>query len=177
MATGHPYRIELPSDAQGGSKGETTHGAHSRIAIGQNTPGTAARPDLYRGTMPVPDRPAQAPNVVIPKRTKDPLRGKISTFNLILLLLGAAAAIVLYISNIIAVDQLLNDVHKLQVQHQKILNDQEILKARINQMSSLERIQRRAEEELGLQTPRQAPLWLPVDAKKIEEVKHEMKKK
>jgi cell division protein FtsB len=81
--------------------------------------------------------------------------------------MGTAAAIVLYISNIIAVNQLVNDIHKSDVRFQDILSEQEILKAHINQMSSLEHVRKRAEDELGLRNPTDIPRPLNVDQDKI----------
>lgn len=145
-------------------------GNSSLITIEQGSTHLPERPEIYRGTMPLPEQGTPTQNVPLPPRGKKASRKKVSTFNIILILIGTAAAIVLYISNIIAVDQLMSDINKLQQHQQKILMEQEILKARVNQMSSLERIQRRAEEELGLQTPKQAPIWLKVDPEKIEEI-------
>ena len=90
--------------------------------------------------------------------------------------MGAAATIVLYISNIIAVNQLVNDIHKEETRLQKILNDQEMLKAQINQKSSLERIRTRAEEELGLQNPKDALQWIDVDKEKVRELEEVTRK-
>ena len=92
---------------------------------------------------------------------------RVSPFNIILVLMGTAAAIVLYISNIIAVNQLVNDIHKSDVRFQDILSEQEILKAHINQMSSLEHVRKRAEDELGLRNPTDIPRPLNVDQDKI----------
>lgn len=98
------------------------------------------------------------------------MQRKVSPFNIILLLMGTAAAIVLYISNVIAVNQLVNDIHKSDVRLQEIQSDQEALRARINQMSSLERIRKRAEEELGLKNPADVPGWIDVDQEKIRSI-------
>lgn len=91
--------------------------------------------------------------------------------------MGTAALIVLYVSNIIAVDQLVSDIHKEEVKLQKILNEQEMLKARVNQMSSLERVRKRAEEELGLRDPKEAPQWMKVDGDKIRDIEEAGPKK
>ena len=80
-----------------------------------------------------------------------------------LTLLVGAVAIVLYVSNIIAVNELLAEINSLQAQQQQILMEQEILKAQLNRMSSLERIQEIAEKDLGLRSLREPPEWLPVD--------------
>jgi hypothetical protein len=125
---------------------------------------------IYSGTMPVPPQ-AELPSGT----TKSPTnrhftKRKVSPFNIILVLMGTAAAIVLYISNIIAVNQLVNDIHKSDVRLQEILSEQEILKAQINQTSSLEHLRKRAEDELGLRNPTDVPRWLNVDHDKLRTV-------
>ena len=122
---------------------------------------------IYGGTMPIPPQAELPPGTTLPPVNRRYTKRKVSPFNIILILMASAAAIVLYISNIIAVDQLVNDIHKSDVRLQEILNEQEILKARINQMSSLERIRKRAEDELGLKNPADVPGWIDVDQDKI----------
>ena len=85
-------------------------------------------------------------------------------------LLVFAVAIVLYIGNIIAVEQLMRDIGQLEARHRRILADQEILRAQVNRMSSLDRIQKMAEDQLQLKLPTVAPQWITVDSNRIEEV-------
>jgi len=80
-----------------------------------------------------------------------------------------AVAIVLYISNIIAVNRLAVEVNDLQQKYDAILNENEILRAEINRRSSLERIGRIATEQLGLQHPKEQPQWLEVDQRRWED--------
>jgi cell division protein FtsB len=122
---------------------------------------------IYSGTMPIPAQAELPPGTTQPPVNRHYTKRKVSPFNIILILMASAAAIVLYISNVIAVDQLVNDIHKSDVRLQEILNDQEMLKARINQMSSLEKIRKRAEDELGLKNPADVPGWIDVDQEKI----------
>lgn len=122
---------------------------------------------IYGGTMPIPPQAELPPGTTLPPANRRYTRRKVSPFNIILALMGTAAAIVLYISNVIAVNQLVNDIHRSDVQLQEILSDQEALRARINQMSSLERIRKRAEDELGLKNPADVPGWIDVDQEKI----------
>lgn len=91
-----------------------------------------------------------------------------STFNTMIFLFFAAVAIVLYISNIIAVNRLAVEVNELQQQYDAIRNENEILRAQINRRSSLERIGRLATEQLGLQHPKEQPQWIEVDQKQLE---------
>lgn len=130
---------------------------------------------IYNGTMPIPPQAELPPGTAAPPTNRKFTKRKVSPFNIILILMGSAAAIVLYISNVIAVNQLVNDIHKSDVRLQEIQNDQETLRARINQMSSLERIRKRAEDELGLKNPADVPGWIEVDQEKIrtiEEASH-----
>ena len=134
-------------------------------------PEAPARPDVYPGT---PMTSVSLPGSDLPgPRNRRTVRRRVSPFTMVLLLLASAVAIVLYIGNIIAVDQLLNEINTLEVQHRRILMEQEILKAQINKMASLERIQEMAEKDLGLVTPGEPPVWLSIDQEKIEKVQHE----
>jgi cell division protein FtsL len=122
---------------------------------------------IYGGTMPIPPQAELPQGTTLPPINRKYTQRKVSPFNIILVLMGTAAAIVLYISNVIAVNQLVNDIHKSEVRLQEIQSDQEALRARINQMSSLERIRKRAEDELGLKNPADVPGWIDVDQEKI----------
>jgi len=87
-----------------------------------------------------------------------------------LILFAAAVAIVLYISNVIAVGNLLAEINALENQHRKMLMEQERLQFEIRQLASLERIQSRAESELGLAPVRVAPNWMSIDRDKIRDL-------
>jgi cell division protein FtsB len=93
-----------------------------------------------------------------------------------LMLIGSAIAIVLYISNVIAVQQLVREVGVLRTRYQQILNEQEVLKAQINRMSSLERIRKMAEDDLGLRNPKDTPRWIQIDGEKVREIEEQMAK-
>lgn len=150
-----------------------------RTAKQKNSPPPEPEPArlmIYGGTMPPPPVEDSPEGTYLPPKNRKVAKRKVSPFNIILILMGTAAAIVLYIGNIIAVNQLVNDIHKEQQKLQKILNDQEMLKARINQMSSLERIRTRAEEELGLHDAKDVPQWIDVDRDKIREVEETTQK-
>ncbi len=95
---------------------------------------------------------------------------KRSPFNVMVTMVLIAVAIVLYVGNVIAVQQLLKDVNDRQERLQQILNEQEVLKAQINRMSSLERIRTMAEGTLGLRNPNGPPEWIEVDSSKIREL-------
>lgn len=138
-------------------------------------------------TDPLPPIPLSTP-AVFPgdiTQTYSPLAGhgpnrkirrrKVSPFNIMILLIGGAVAIVLYIGNIIAVNELLAEINLLQAQLQQIQMDQELLRAQMNKLASLERIQQIAEADLGLRSLREPPAWLPVDQEKIKEIEESSK--
>lgn len=139
------------------------------------------RMSIYPGNMPLgPQAPAPAPppsrNVLPPLRNRKTVNRKVSPFSIMVMLIAAAVGIVLYISNIIAVNQLLNDVNALETEHRQILMEQEILRAQINRFASLERIQEKA-EELGLKSLREPPVWLNADPERIRGIEEESLKK
>lgn len=133
------------------------------------------RPMFYKGTMPEPGGEASPASLYRNRKVAAPR--KVSTFNIILMLFAAATMIVLYVSNIIAVSQLLGEINTLNTQYRKILDEQEILKAEINRLSSLERINRKAAEELGLVNPKTPPVWLNIDPERVREVQEAIQKK
>ena len=97
-------------------------------------------------------------------------RRKTSTFNIILILFACGVAIVLYVNNIIVVNQLAYEVDQLQLKYNKIMNTNAGLRAEINRKSSWERIGAMATEQLGLKYPREQPTWFDVDEEKEENV-------
>jgi cell division protein FtsL len=138
---------------------------------------------IFPGNMPLGKEPAPPPpptslptGPLSPLRNRKAVRRKISPFSIMVVLIMAAVAIVLYISNIIAVNQLLNDVNALEREHRQILMDQEILRAQINRLASLERIQEKA-EELGLSSLREPPVWIRVDPERIRDLQEQSARK
>jgi cell division protein FtsL len=112
----------------------------------------------------VPANTLQAP------RNKKLKKRRIAPFTIILLLLGGAVSSVLYIGNILAVGHLMVQNNLLQTKHRQILNEQELLKAQINRLSGLERIQQLAHDQMGLQNPKQLPVWIEIDPERVNEV-------
>lgn len=132
------------------------------------------RPDVYPGNMPV-GRPLEGAPISPGPRNRRIVRRRTSPFSIILILLGTAVAIVLYISNIIAVNQLLGEINSLRSQYERISMEQEILRAQINRMASLERIQEKAQSDLGLKNPADSPVWLQIDRQKVKEIEEARK--
>lgn len=148
-----------------------------RPETGRNT--GPERMPIYPGNMPLgpqattpPPPPPQSTGPISPLRNRKAVRRKVSPFSIMVVLILAAIAIVLYISNIIAVNQLMSEVNSLEREHRQILMEQEILRAQINRLASLERIQEKA-EELGLSSLREPPVWMKVDPERIRTVEEE----
>ncbi len=125
---------------------------------------------VYNGTANPLDNGAMFINTPQAARNKKQKKRRVSPFTIVLLLLGGAVSSVLYIGNILAVGHLMVQINQLQIKHKQILNEQELLKAQINRMSGLERIQQVAQDQLGLRNPRQLPVWIEVDPERINEV-------
>jgi cell division protein FtsL len=95
----------------------------------------------------------------------------LSTFSIILTLFGFGIAIVLYINNILAVNQLAQEREQL---HRRLLEIQNInreLQAEVSQKAALERIGAVAARELGLHYPTEQPALFDVDEGKLTRLK------
>lgn len=103
---------------------------------------------------------------------KQPRRKKISTFNIIIFLLGFAVALVLYISNIIAVNGLVRDINLLEREYEQVRNSNEILRAELNNLSGLENIGSIAHDRLGLRNPSEPPLWISIDKDEVRKLQN-----
>lgn len=86
----------------------------------------------------------------------------LTTFNIVLMLIVCAVLITVYISNVVTVDSLMMEQISLEKQEQMLLQDRETLRAEINQLSSYNRIQRIAVEDLGLEHANHQPYSLTV---------------
>jgi cell division protein FtsB len=127
-----------------------------------------ARDMVYNGigSLPSGETTAGAPA----PRNKKANRRKVSPFTIILLLLGTSVASVLYIGNILAVGRLMAQINQLQTKHQQILNEQELLKAQMNRLAGLDRIQQIAQNQLGLQNSKQLPIWIVIDPERVNQI-------
>jgi cell division protein FtsL len=123
--------------------------------------GSPATP--YRPASSFSDAPAAAQNR---KKTKR----KVSPFAVMVGLFVLAVVSVLYIGNILAVGRLLGQINQLQNKHQQMLSEQEILRAQINGMAGLERIQQIAKDQLGMQQPKQLPVWIEINPERLRQI-------
>ncbi len=105
---------------------------------------------------------------------KQPRRKKLSTFNIIIFLFGFAVALVLYISNIIAVNGLVRDINQLEREYKQVRNANEILRAELNNRTRLEQISSIANERLGLSNPVEPPRWISIDGGEVKKLQREL---
>ncbi|MBE0643452.1 MAG: cell division protein FtsL [Bacteroidetes bacterium] len=89
------------------------------------------------------------------------MRG-LTTFNIVIVLILFAVLVVVYISNVVTVDSLMMEQIGLEREEQLLLQERETLRAEINMLSSYNRIQAIATEELGLVHANQQPYSLTV---------------
>lgn len=129
---------------------------------------TRTIPELERSAFPPVVEPDRTGMVVSSGRVnRRIIKRRVSPFRVLMILFGAAVAIVLYISNVIAVGNLLADINLLEKRTTQLLMEKERLQFEIRQLSSLERIRNQAESELGLKVVREAPTWLSIDRQKV----------
>lgn len=105
---------------------------------------------------------------------KQPRRKKVSTFNIIIFLFGFAVALVLYISNIIAVNGLVKDINQLEREYEHVRNTNEILRAELNNRTGLENIGSIATDRLGLRNPAEPPRWISINKDEVKKLQREL---
>jgi cell division protein FtsB len=129
-----------------------------------------ARDMVYNGNPGPFNNGSATANTLQEVRNKKQKKRKVSPFSIVMFLLGGAVSSVLYIGNILAVGHLIVQINQLQIKHQQILSEQELLKAQINRLSGLERIQQLAQDQLGLHQTRQLPVWIEINPDRMNEV-------
>lgn len=87
---------------------------------------------------------------------------ELTTFNIVLLLIVAAIVITAYISNIIKVDALTAELVAIEKERTLLMQQRENLRAELNMLSSYNRIQKIATEQIGLVHAPQQPFSLTV---------------
>jgi cell division protein FtsB len=104
-------------------------------------------------------------------------RKKTKTSNIVGLLFLIAVAAVLYVGNVIAVNNLAKEVGELNVRYMKVVSTNEVIKAEINRKASLERISLMAQEKLGMMNPKEPPVWFEVDRERVTEIHNRLEKR
>ena len=95
----------------------------------------------------------------------------VSTFSIVLTLFGFGIAIVLYVNNILAVNQLAMERERLSRRLQEIQNINSDLRAQVSKKAALERIGAVAAHELGLQYPTEQATLFDIDEGKLKKLK------
>ena len=139
---------------------ELLHRARVEPPRKQEGPGKENR-YVYNGNTPL----GSAGYAIRPN--KKGARRKASTFNIIIGLFACGLAIILYVSNIIAVNQLAFEVGQLQAKYDKVVNSNAVLSAEINRKSGWERIARLA-TPMGLKYPTEQATRFDVDEDELE---------
>jgi cell division protein FtsB len=148
-----PQDMEMLLERAAGPQGAEKVRREKRYIYNGEKPGSAGNTPGY----------AMRPN-------KRAVRRRVSTFNIILILFAAAVSAVLYIGNFLAVNQLALDVDRMEARYQEIENANAALRADLNRKSALEHIGAIATERLGLQPPKEQPIWFDVETEKLENV-------
>jgi cell division protein FtsB len=104
-------------------------------------------------------------------------RRKTKTSNIVGMLFVIAVLAVMYVGNVIAVNNLAKEVSDLNARYNQIISTNEVIKAEINRKASLERISLIAQEKLGMINPKEAPIWFEVDDEKLKAVKETLEEK
>jgi cell division protein FtsL len=117
---------------------------------------------VYNGT-PDPNRARTLSGENVVRGNRPVKRRRRSSFNIIAAVVSVSLLIVFYVWNKITVNQLADDISKLESDYQRILSTTEVLKMDINRKSNLERIGRIATTQLGLTYPTQQPVWFELD--------------
>ncbi len=114
------------------------------------------------------------PSYAAPRaNVKKTARKKAKMANIVLILFGVAFFGLLYVGNVVAVNNLAKEVNDLYGRYNSLLSMNEVLKAEIAKKQSLERISLMAQEKLGMINPKAQPVWFEVSKEKIEEVKEQ----
>jgi cell division protein FtsL len=95
---------------------------------------------------------------------------RISTFNIILLLVAAGVTIVYYVHNILTVNRIALEISQLEQKYQSIKNANAALQAEVTKKAALDRIGAVAGEKLNMRYPVEQPVWLDVDTENLPEI-------
>ena len=134
---------------------------------------------IYNNAISIPlETQPNVPGYAIPRQNVRRVNTKkrTKTSNIVGILFLIATVALLYVGNVIAVNNLAKEVSDLNAKHNQIISTNEVIKAEINRKASLERISLMAQEKLGMTNPKEAPVWFEVDPEKEIEVKEKLEK-
>lgn len=126
--------------------------------------GRAEERRVYKG-----DPQSKTPGYAVRPNRKAVRRNR-STFHIVLVLFGCGAGIVLYVSNILQVNRLALEANQLQTRYDKMVSDNQVIRAEIDRKSGWDRISKIAVDDIGLRYPKEQPIWFDVDRKRIEDL-------
>ncbi len=134
---------------------------------------------FYNNAVVIPlDTQANVPGYATPRQNfrRINTKNRTKTSNIVGILFLIASVALLYVGNVIAVNNLAKEVNDLNAKHNQINSTNEVIKAEINRKASLERISLMAQEKLGMTNPKEAPVWFELDPEKEIEVKEKLKR-
>lgn len=133
---------------------------------------------IYNNVITMPhDLQANVSGYALPRQNVRRVNTKYrtKTSNIVGVLFIVATVALLYVGNVIAVNNLAKEVNDLNMRYNQIISTNEVIKAEINRKASLERISLMAQEKLGMTNPKEAPSWFEVYSEKEIEVKEKLK--
>ncbi|NUN69929.1 MAG: hypothetical protein HUU02_09495 [Bacteroidetes bacterium] len=122
--------------------------------------------------------PQAHPGYALPKQNVRRVNAKkrTKTSNIVGILFLTATVALLYVGNVIAVNNLAKEVNDLNARHSQIISTNEVIRAEINRKASLERISLMAQEKLSMVNPKEAPVWFEMDREKVNEVQEQLQR-
>jgi len=99
----------------------------------------------------------------VPQTNKQVKRRRVNPIPLILMVICAAFMAVFFIWNKIAVNHLAGDLDRMQTEYQNIVGKNEILRSEVSQKSSPERVEKIAQDQIGLTFRKEQPVLFELD--------------
>lgn len=133
---------------------------------------------IYNNAVSFPvDMPNESPGYALPRQNvrRVNVKKRTKTSNIVGILFLIATTALLYVGNVIAVNNLAKEVNDLNAKHSQIESTNEVIKAEINRKASLERISLMAQEKLGMTNPKEAPIWFEIETDKEIDIKENLK--
>jgi type I site-specific restriction endonuclease len=135
-----------------------------RIDTTTDIPPVRERRYVYGGSTSRPPGPGPS------RKNQRGVRRKVSTFSILLAIFGVGGASVLYISNLVAINRLSDEVNQLRKRYETVENANAFLRREINSKSTWEKISISAAEKLSMRPAQAPPVWFDVDWEKIHEL-------
>lgn len=111
----------------------------------------------------------QTPQTTVEPQAVKKQRKILNRWSVFLLIIVSAGGSVLYVSNVVKVQELLKDVQRLERSRDSLVSANEALRSQMTRLQSAERIHRLAQEKLGMIEPTSAPITIERKELKKEE--------